>query len=860
MEHLKVMIFFRKTMLVALCAVCFQLPATAQRITRQYNNVSFSAALKDLNAAQDEYAINFVYDELEDFTVTKSIRNMSVPGAIRQLIGFYPIRMTQLDNVIIVECTRKTSSKMTGRVVGSHQRPIEYANVALLDVGDSTFITGGVTNEDGRFVIPCEAGKAIVRVSCVGYKTAYGVCNAGEMGEIALNVDTVNLSKVVVKGLRKTFEMTSERFVTQVKGTPLSEAGTANDVLAQVPGVYGGDGKFSVYGKGDALIYVNGRKLTDNTELERISSKDIASVVLNTNPGAKYDATTRAVITVKTVRKRGDGLSGDFTSMLRQGRYLSLSEGGNLNWRKGGLDVFGGLYYDLVQRYQHQKDNKTVWKDGDVWRMHSDIGIFPKSMASISSNIGFNYALNEHHSVGAKYNASFMPNSTSAWPTLQTVAKNGVEQENIRYDLKWNHRRAPAHYVNAYYRGETGKWSIAFDNDLVVRQDKAVQNIKELSSQSGESRVNSVNKADNLMFASKLVFSHPVGKGKVEAGGELVFTNRKQTYDNEEQVIASTDDHIKESKYAGFMSYEISLGKADFGAGLRYEHTTSDYYEHEVWMAGQSRKYDKLFPNAGISFPIGKAKLSVDYAMKTRRPSYRELSSNMQYDDAFTYEKGNPLLQPEIIHDITMTGIWRWIYFGVSCQHIDDAITNLIELQPGGDRPLNIFTNVNNPHLNKYTATLSLTPKFGPWSPRLSLTLMGQDFKMMHNGATLKMNNPLLFASWYNSFSLPNEYILSLDISGNTYGDMTIATLKPSWQLDFGVVKKLDRWTLQLKATDVFRTARNSMFTYGTSMLLNKWNYSDSQAVKLTVSYRFNTAGSKYKGTGAGNAEKDRLY
>lgn len=66
----------------------------AQRITRQYNNVSFSAALKDLNARQHKYTINFVYDELEDFRVTKSIRNQSVPDATCViLIGFYPIRM-----------------------------------------------------------------------------------------------------------------------------------------------------------------------------------------------------------------------------------------------------------------------------------------------------------------------------------------------------------------------------------------------------------------------------------------------------------------------------------------------------------------------------------------------------------------------------------------------------------------------------------------------------------------------------------------------------------------------------------------------------------------------------------------------
>ena len=530
----------------------------AQRVTRQYNNVSFSAALKDLNAAQDKYAINFVYDELKDFKVTKSIRNQSVPDAIRQLIGFYPIKMTEMDNVLVVECTQKAPAKMMGHIVDTHHRPVDFANVALLNVGDSTFITGGVTNEDGQFVIPCEARKAIVRVSCVGYQTAYHAYDTGKIGMITLKEATMNLQKVVVKGHRKTYELTREGLLTQVKGTPLSEAGTANDVIAQVPSVYGGDGKYSVYGKGDALIYVNGRKLTDNTELEKISSKDIESVVLDNNPGAKYDAMVKAVIMVKTVKKQGDGLSGGWTSMFRQGHSLSLSEGGNLNWRKGGLDVFGSLHYYLTQNYQHQIDNKTVNKDGDIWQMQSDIGMYPKSMARISSTVGFNYLINDQHSIGAKYAVSFLPNSTADWPTLQSVTKNGEGQETIRYDSKWNSRSAPDHLVNAYYKGEIGKWNISFDTDLLISHGRAVQNIKEVSTVSGESQVNSTNKADNLMFASKLVFSHPIGKGSIEAGGEVIFTNRKATYDNEEQIVASTDDHIKESKYAGFLSYNVS--------------------------------------------------------------------------------------------------------------------------------------------------------------------------------------------------------------------------------------------------------------------------------------------------------------
>ena len=181
----------KKWIMICACVAVFQ-TALAQRITRQYNNVSFSAALKDLNARQHKYTINFVYDELEDFRVTKSIRNQSVPDAIMQLIGFYPIRMTQVEDNIMVECMQKTPTKMIGRIVDVHHRPIDFANVALLNVRDSSLINGGVTNENGQFVIPCEARKAIVRVSCVGYITTSNTYNIGKIGTITLMEATMN--------------------------------------------------------------------------------------------------------------------------------------------------------------------------------------------------------------------------------------------------------------------------------------------------------------------------------------------------------------------------------------------------------------------------------------------------------------------------------------------------------------------------------------------------------------------------------------------------------------------------------------------------------------------------------------------
>lgn len=761
--------------------------------------------------------------------------------------------------LVSASANAQTAAQVTGTIIDSHNRPIEFANVALLNTSDSSFIAGAMTDESGRFAIPCKVGEMVIKVSCIGYETSSKTYATGDIGTIKLHEIVNTLEGVVVKGHRKMFEMKEGGLVAQVKGTALGDAGTANDVIAKVPSVYSENGKYSIYGKGEAMVYINGRKLVDYDELERLSSKDIASIVLDNNPGAKYDATVKAVIHIKTVKKHGDGLSGSVSAMYRQSHYASTEEGMNLNWRKGGLDIFGSVYYALKQIRQEQSDNVATWKDNDTWSLHNETTMHGKKPVTVNPRLGFNYSFNDRHSLGMTYNLTHAPNMNYDIAIAQDVERNDTPLESISYNTNMKNKTRPTHLANAYYRGKIGALDIAFDNDIMASHTKNMQNVDQESSESGKRQVHSTNVEDNLMVASKIVVSHPIGTGRLDVGGEIIYTDRKQSYSNEENIIASTDDHIKETKYAGFMSYSVPFGKSSLKAGVRYEHTVSDYYERGTWVAGQSRRYDKLFPTFSFSSPIGKTMFNLSYTMKTRRPSYRELSSNMQYDDAFTYESGNPLLRPEFVHDITLSASYRWLYMNVSYQHVKDAITSSLELLEDSEAPINVLSNVNRSSLNKYSATVSLTPRFGIWSPRLSMSLTGQDLKIVSHNATVRLNNPMLSAGMYNSVAIPDNWILSADITARTYGNMGMIKVYPSWKMDAGVVKKLGLWTLQLQGTDIFRTARNSFMQYGTNQRHKKWNYSDTQSVKLTISYRFNQTNSKYKGTGAGNEEKYRL-
>ena len=182
----------KRFLIITLMLCAFVSTMIAQRITHNFQNVSMSDALKYVQQQTSKHKIVFIYNELEDFKVTTAVHNKSVPDAIKQVIGFYPIRMTQSkDNEIYVECTHKSNRHLTGKIVDEHGRPLEFADVRLLNPSDSSHITGGVTNASGVFVIPLDQSRVIAKFSYIGYKPVYKLCSRENVGTIQLQIEAI---------------------------------------------------------------------------------------------------------------------------------------------------------------------------------------------------------------------------------------------------------------------------------------------------------------------------------------------------------------------------------------------------------------------------------------------------------------------------------------------------------------------------------------------------------------------------------------------------------------------------------------------------------------------------------------------
>ena len=503
----------------------------AQRITRQYNNVSFSAALKDLNAHQHKYTINFVYDELEDFKVTKSIRNLSVPDAIMQLIGFYPIKMTQLEDNIMVECTQKTTLRYKGRIIDESGNAAEYANITFLSPIDSTIVGHGVSNENGSFVIPCNSRKVLAHITYIGYKTVNRIYNNTEMGIIKLQPKTMIVKGVVVKGERPQYKMSPGGMEVAVEHTLLSKMANTFDVLNLLPRVSVDGQKISVFGKGTPIVYINNKRVNDNNEIVNITPDNIKSISVVTSPGAEYDAEVESVIRIRTKERRANGFS------LRADAYGKYNK-----WMSD---------YELISaRYQTKKFEiaNSLWTmgthDGEDNNLITDIYLPDKHYHNnqkymtelrnryLSEYLSADYSLNDSNSVGGSYRYYGMLKGRTNSVSRQDVLLNGMAQGSIDQDEVMKPFLS-LHQAEVYYVGKVGKVGVDFNATYYAvknrRNDEGFESSKEL----GNQEVHSSNRQNSDMWAGKLVVNIPLWKGTMAVGTEMSKTDSHSKFAEE---------------------------------------------------------------------------------------------------------------------------------------------------------------------------------------------------------------------------------------------------------------------------------------------------------------------------------------
>ena len=828
--------------------------ATAQKISRSYHDLSLSEVLKDLNAASTRYEVSFIYNELEDFRVTTTLHRSSLPDAVRQVVGFYPMRITETDSVMTVECVHKTDRHLTGTIIDEQGQPVAYANIAVLNPTDSTLLCGGVSNESGVFVIPIDQPSVLARISFVGYRTIYKLCHTTKLGTIRMRPETMTIRGVVVNGERPKVQLQGNSLVMNVEGTVMERMGTAEDVLSRVPTISKKGEGYEILGKGAPLIYLNNRKLTDLQELRNIQSDNIKNVEVIQNPGARYDATVQAVIIIHTKRAQGEGQNNERL---------------NLTYRTGRLELFANLFGAYNKRWETGEFEQTVFAD-TLWSIKNRQD-FTTRNPFLEGRAGFNYQLNDNSSFGGYYEHTYDYVKISGTDTDELLANGNMYDHLVNHSVK-RQKGMPRHEVNLYYVGKIGKMDINFNADYSFRHQHNRTTQQELSEEYDDRDVSIDNLTRSRMVAEKLIVSHPLWKGQIEVGEEFTYTQWTNDFKNREGYIANSNNEQHERNMAPFVELRQQLGRLQLQAGLRYEHVESEYFVSGERRNDQSRSYDGLFPSLAVSTQLpmrgegAGVGLSLSYSKRTTRPSYWQLSSDVVYENRLNMQTGNPYLQPVKYHQFNLTAMWRWLFLSTNFTRSIDPILYTAESLPE-DSKVNFVTYKNYDHADWLTVTLGVQKNVkissaATWTPQWNVMLMKPWFKSLFLDEEKSFNRPMLALQLGNIVALPHDWLLQADFSMHTHSyqqnvwfNCTNAILSLSVSKDF--FKR--RLNVKLSGNDLFNGGINRFTLYSNRMMFRKVEDNDSRYVSLSLRYRFNVTPSKYKGTGAGNAEKSRL-
>ena len=459
--------------------------AAAQTISRQYKGLSLSKVLEDLNAVTENHNISFIYNDLENFTVTCNFKHLSLEEALHTVVGFYPVRIAKDNDKFFLECTYKTERHLTGTIIDEHGQPLPFANVAILNPADSTLLSGGVSNEAGQFVVPYEQEKILARITFVGYKTTYRICTQENVGTIQLQPDNYTINGVVVKGEIPQYKMTTGGMTIDIQHSLLRDIGTADDLLSMMPMIQGKDGKFEVFAKGEPEIYINNKKVRNASELKQLKSVDVKSVDIITAPGAQYNAEVNAVIRIKTLKAQGEGLSLMATSDTWKNNKWNNYNDLTLKYRIGGLEAFANIALDNGHYSNDQDIHQELHIKKDKFDVDAGLPIRSR-WTQLQYQAGLSYDFNTDHSVGLSFSSQHILNNKYHSDMTQDYLKNGAFYGDVFLKTDINELDKPVWELNTYYVGKVGKLNIDLNATILQRKTENHLNQQEFSKELGD--------------------------------------------------------------------------------------------------------------------------------------------------------------------------------------------------------------------------------------------------------------------------------------------------------------------------------------------------------------------------------------
>ena len=747
---------------------------------------------------------------------------------------------------------------ITGKIVDDSNLPVAFANIILLKAQDSTIVTGTTSEDSGNFSMTgIDSGSYIIKASFISYEDNYRNIEVNKdliLQAIILKESIETLSEVEIVYKRPTLKKEADRLVFSIENTALSE-GNIMEGLRSTPGVLILDNIISIRNTAPT-VYINDKKVHLSSEeiaelLEGTSASNINSIEVITNPSARYDAESGAVLNIIMSKNLVTGYSGSLFSNYTQGVFGRQNYGMTNFFKNSKINFFASYSYNNNKINRVNKE--FVDYSPQIWNSNINRNTWTETH---NLNLNFDYYIDESNTLSFSANTQFLPyfkyflkNNTSISNDVQEgfISKNlsRDEKHNLGFDLDYVHN-FKEDGAKLSFNGHFTTYD--YQRDQQVNSD----NFFEDSVLDFSTAFNTMANQETEIFTFKMDYSLPIDEtSSFETGVKFSIVDtqsdilKNDIINGQEELDLNNTDafNYEENIYAGYLSYDKQWEKWKIGAGLRLEQTNIKSKSGLIDQSN-SQEYLEWFPTANIGFQASE-KVSVygNYKRSVQRPNYSDLNPFKFFLNDNTIYMGNPNLNPAFI-DLFSVGTslsdkhTLEIYYKETAGNISE-----ITLQDNSNNsitytPININKSVE--YGIEFLSSFDVNKK---WSVFFVTSFYNYQDKAIFNGNEVKLDKWSNYTVFNNNFSFLKDNSLTANFT-LTYVSSNISGLS---ELDTRVLTELSIKKTVFKGNGVFSLSASDLFNDHDFFVTTKYldqNSSyfsdlDNRYIKLGFRYKF---------------------
>lgn len=792
--------------------------------------------------------------------------------------------------------TADSSSSVSGRITDHLGKALPGVVVSLHRLNDSGQVAGIATGSSGKFSFKLsQPGTYFIQASFLGFtpyiSKPFSIAGSAHkmLPVIVLSENSTAIKGITVTAKKPFIERQVDKTVLNIESDVIASGGTALEALKRAPGVtVDKDDNIQLRGKSgvmvmidDKLTYMSMTQVT--TMLKNMPASSVSQIEVITQPSARYDAAgNTGIINIKTKKLKKMGLNGVATAGAGYGKYPKTNASLNLNYQQGKFNFFVNYDFSRNKNYGTLKLGRTVNSSKDT-TVFKQLGRFDNDYTNQNYKAGIDYSVTKNHTIGVQVSgySNFGQTLTTSNSLIYNLHRPSSLPDSVLRAESYNPGTFRSIDYTLNYRGKLDTLGTELSADLDYSRFINSQHMNLTNTLLGPDQLHLLKGPFTILNdlpstidikVGKFDFSHPFDKTlKLETGVKYsaVTSNNAVEYDsviNSKAVRSNSQSNqfiYKEKIAAVYASLNKQFGKnTSLQLGLRVEHTASD--GNSITLNKEVRRsYTDFFPNISFSQKLDSLnQLGLSYTRRIDRPSYQDLNPFRFYIDQYTYQEGNPYLNPQYTDAFELTHTFKQsTIISLNYSHTRNAMIQTL-LQDSTTK-VTKQTNSNISGINSFGFTFSTPIILAKWwtlAPNLNINYNKYLASSSTIGGALHDGKVAWNLNVTSTFTLPKEYTIELNGFYNSSAVYGYLHADPQYSISGGIQKSFwsKRANLKLNVNDIFNINKFSGNQPNINLtVLNHW---ESRRATLTFTYRFGSnpnAGQK-KETGS-EEEKNRV-